>query len=248
MNGDTPIKTKTDSKPKPSRGRGRPRKTASNTEKVPQDFRSLLLDIKGEVSMVSEKQETCGEDLCILMDTKMNDFKESVGSELTTLKKDVKNSATLLTELQESQSVLNNKFEVLEGLKNDVTKTSNTLSKLEMSHTVMTKDIDDCKSKMISLEDKNCDIEINLIKQKRGVDQTSQVLSQQISDVEYGLAAHIETVKSNVEIEVAGAKQNQILLENKLANFSLEIQHQTDELNIKMRDLRGDFEQFKNVK
>ena len=242
--------------PKPSRGRGRPRKsstittptsTSKNTDQLPQDFRSLLLDIKCEVSTVNEKQETCKNDLCTLMDTKMNDFKNSVGDELTTLKTDVKNSAALLTVLQESQSALSTKIEVFEGLKNDVTKNSNTLTKLELSNSTLNDDIDVCKNKMVFLEDKTCDLEIDLVKQKRGVDQVSQTLSQQINDVEYGLAAHIETVKGNVEKELGGAKQSQILLENKLANFTAEIQYQNNELNNKIRDLRGDFEQLKTL-
>ena len=68
-----------------------------------------------------------------------------------------------------------------------------------------------------------------------------------MSDVEYGLATHIQVVKGNMEEELSGAKKNQILMENKLANFTSEIQLQNDEMNKKILNLQNDFEQLKTL-
>ena len=101
--------------------------------------------------------------------------------------------------------------------------------------------------RVVTLEDKVCDSEVDLLRQKREFDKSNQAVSQQISDVEFGLAAHIETVKNNVERELVGAKQSHISLENKLTNFTIDLQNQNKELNNKMDDLRGDFEQLKTL-
>ena len=257
-NVQTTNKNKTKPNPKPSRGRGRPRKTVIsnvtptgketvNTEQIPQDFRSLLMEIKDEVSTVSEKQEACREDLSILMNTKMNDFKESLGKEIKNVKENIKTTTTLLSDLKESQILLGNKFENAEKMKTEVEKNSLSLSELKYSHVTLNAKEQTCDEKMITLEDKTCDLEIDIIRQKKGVDQVNQSLSQHIAEVEYGLAAHIETVKNNVEAELGGAKQIQMSHENRLANFTLEIKNQKDELKNKLKYLQGDLEQIKTL-
>ena len=72
-------------------------------------------------------------------------------------------------------------------------------------------------------------------------------MSGHIQDVEYGLAAHVETVKCNMEKELVGAKQNQILLENKLSEFTNELDDQNSNLNENIQELHEDFEQLKTV-
>ena len=263
---DTEMKKKSIPKPKPkpnpkpSRGRGRPRKlpppspspspifsSPSSSDQIPKDFRRLLLDIKGEVALVNEKQESCSEDLCTLMDVKMNDFKHSLGNELNNVKDNIKNNTALLSDLQESQTSLKTKLEIFDNLKTDVSKISIGLSNLESIQTVVDKKMANVDERVISLEDRACDIEVNLIKQRKEVDKSNQLTSQQISDLEFGLAAHIETVKNNVERELVGAKQSHISIENKLTNFTIDLQNQNRELNNKMNDLRGDFEQLKTL-
>ena len=255
------LQAKPNMKPKqqqPTRGRGRPRKSASTSgasqapvtkkaPQVPQDFRTLLLEIKEEVSTVSDKQESCSEDLCTLMDTKMTDLKESLGGEMKVVKDQVRNNSTLLSELQNAQVMISNKIEAVNSIKDDVTLNTNTLSEVQISHAASVQKVENLDEKIVTLEDRTSDMEVDIIRQKKGIDQVNLNLSQQISDIEYGLAAHVEKVKNNVEIEMAGAKHSQVLIENKLTNFTIEIQNQNAELNTKMRDLRGDFERLKTL-
>ena len=172
-----------------------------------------MLEIKEEVSTVSGKQETCSEDLCTLMDTKMTDIKISLGGEMKIVKDKIKSNTTLLSELQKAQVLLNGKVETVNNLGDNITQNANTLLELKHSHETSIKNTESLDERMVTLEDKTSDIEVDIIKQKRGVDQVNQNLSQHISDVEYGLATHIEKVKNNVEIEIAGAKQSQISVE-----------------------------------
>ena len=59
-------------------------------------------------------------------------------------------------------------------------------------------------------------------------------MSTHVTEVEHDLAHHIGVVKSNMEEEVSVTKQNQKLIENKLANFTEEIAHQNSNLNTKI--------------
>ena len=218
-----------------------------NIEQVPQDFRSLLMEIKGEVSTVNIKQEACKEDLKMLMNVQMNDFKENLGNEIKNVKEKIETTTAILSDLQESQVLLRGKIENVKKMEMKVEKNSVSVTELKCTSEMLNTRIQTCDEKMITLRDITCDLEIDMIKQKKGVDQANQALSQQISEVEHSLAAHIETVKNNVEAELGGAKQIQMSLENRLANFTLEIKNQNDDLKNKMENLQGDLEQLKEI-
>ena len=243
---------------KTTRGRGRPRKQATEKEKgkeqVPKDIQSLFLDIKDDISDVNvqindiKKQQVNNRDeLCNLLDSKLNDVKQTVGLDLSGIKEKVNQNESLLNRMQTTQTQFQGKMSVLEGLEKDVSSNSKSISDMSNEQNLMGKNVEDINVKLVSVQDKTCDIELSIIKQNRAHEQTNWEISGHIQDVEYGLAAHVETVKSNMEKELVGAKQNQILLENKLANFTDELDQQNSQLNEKIKELRNDFEQLKTV-
>ena len=218
-----------------------------------QELRSLLMDIKGEINDVNEQmsevkktQEKVTEGFSNV-DTKMNEVKASIGAELGNVKINVVKNEALLTKVQNSQSQLEGKLDSVNNLKDEVVKNSNLLSNMKEAQKSYDSQMDTVNQKMVSLNDKTCDLEIDMLKQRRCNDQANQNMTTQISDIEYGLAAHIEVIKGNMEKEIAGSKQNQIRLEDKFQSFTSELSTQNENLNSKIQTLRKDFEQLKTL-
>ena len=136
---------------------------------------------------------------------------------------------------------------VLASLENDVQQNKCKLSGIEASQ-------DDTKSKVGNLDEKLSELrqitegmELEVIRQKKNHNKLSLSVSTHVSEVEHDLAQHIETIKTNMEEEVSETKQNQKQIENKLANFTVEISEQNTNLNIKIQDLQKDFEHLKTI-
>ena len=206
--------------PKVTRGRGRPKKNKVESKKnvdtneSPQDLRSLLMEIKGEVNDVNEQisdvkktQELSTNGFSNIMNVKMNEVKESIEVKISDVKEDMGKNEALLTKMQVSQSLLEGKLDTLNNLKNNVVKNSDILSNLQEAQKNNNCQFETVNQKLVDLNDKSCDIEVDILRQKRYVDETNQDLSKKLYDVEYGLAAHIEVIKENMEAEVAGTKK-----------------------------------------
>ena len=100
---------------------------------------------------------------------------------------------------------------------------------------------------MVNVNDRTCDLEVEILRQRKCNQKEIQTVPNQITDMEYELATHIETVKSNMESELEGINRNQKSLENKLSEFTEEMQNQNMEMNNKIQNLREDFHQLKTV-
>ena len=210
------------------------------------------MEIKGEVNDVNEQisdvkktQETATNGFSNIIDVKMSEVKDSIEVKMTSVKENMGKNEALLTKMQVSQSQLESKLDTLNTLRNDVEANTNILSNVSETQKAFDIQLNSIDQKLVTLNDKSCDIEINVIKQKRCTDQTIQNLSKEMHDMEYGLAAHIEVIKGNMEKELTGAKENQIFLETKLSDFTNELDHQNQNLNLKIQTLRSDFEQLK---
>ena len=231
----------------------------------PQDLFGVLIEIKNELGEVKEKQESCHDDLCEIMDTKMSDFKQSLGIEINSIKQNVGKNTTVLTHLQtdledqlrvseSTKAEVNlNKTEISD-LKNDVmqNKTEIEQSKTMLADLKVSQDTAQCKVenldvKLTELRQQTDGIELEVIRQKKNHNKLSLSMSTHVSEVEHDLAHHIDVVKTNMEEEVSVTKQNQRLLENKLANFTEEIIDQNSNLNEKIHHLQKDFEQLKTL-
>ena len=219
-----------------------------------EDIQSLLLGIKGDISDVNiqindlkQQQVTSIDKFCNLLDSKLNDVKHTVGLDLSGIKDKVGHNESLLDKMQATQNQLNEKVSTLEGFKHKASTNSKSLSEMSVEFESMSNNVEILNGKMVSMQDKSCDIELSVIKQNRAHEQINWEMSGHIQDVEYGLASHIETVKGNMEKELVGAKQNQILLENKLSCFTQELDQQNSNLNKRMQELRTDFEQLKTI-
>ena len=263
-NPDSKNKTSRTSKPaatlKTTRGRGRPRKQdtgkekekGKNKEQVPKDIQSLFFDIKGDISDVNVQindmkiqQVNSKEEFCNLLDSKLTEVKQTVGLELSGIKDKVGQNECMLDQMKTAQAQMENKVSVLEDLQNNVSTNSNFISNISNEQKTIRKNVELINGKVVSMQDKTCDLELSIVKQNRAHEQVNWEMSGHIQDVEYGLAAHIETIKGNMEKELVGAKQNQIFLENKLSDFTNEIDQQNSNLNEKIQELRNDFEQLK---
>ena len=268
----------------PPRGRGRPRKNldpnaASSKQKSQvsvsakqdstptgsKDLFRVLVEIKNELGEVKIKQEACKDDLCEVMDTKMSDFKQSLGIEINNVKKNVEENTTALTKLQtvfdEQQNAftgIKNDFEqsknVMSELKNEVSQNKigveqngTVLSNLETSQVATQSKVENLDVQLTELRQLTDGMELEVIRQKKNQNISSLSMSTQLCEVEQDLAHHIETIKTNMEDEVSEAKKNQKLLENKLANFTDEIDHQNSTLNGKIQDLQKNFEQLRTL-
>ena len=90
-------------------------------------------------------------------------------------------------------------------------------------------------------------MEFEVIRQKKNQNKMSLSIHAQVSEIEHDLVQHIETIKTNMEEEVSGTKQNQTLNENKLANFTEEIVYRNSNLNVQIQDLQKEFKQLKTL-
>ena len=214
--------------------RGRPKKQTKNEEHDHTDIHQLLREINDAQSR----------QICTLIDNKITDLKSSIGIEIQNVKENVKTNTTAISNLQSSQKSVDSK---IGNLEKDIEKHSNILSNFEHSQSTLVSRIETLDGNLVSLNEKTCDLDSKLdsTKQDHESEQANRALSQQIVDVEYGLAAHIETIKGNMEEELSGAKQNQIYLENRLMDLTTEIHHQNIEMNAKIQNLKNDFEQLK---
>ena len=214
--------------------RGRPKKQSKNEEHDPTDFHKLLREIS----------DTQSRQICTLIDDKITDLKSSIGIEIHNVKENVQKNTTAVSNLQSYQKSVDSK---VGNLEKDIRKHSTILSNFEHSQSTLVSRIETLDGNLISLNEKTCDLDRKLdsIKQDHESEQTNRALSQQVLDVEHGLAAHIETIKGNMEEELSGAKQNQIYLENRLMDFTTEIHHQNIEMNANIQSLKNDFDQLK---
>ena len=257
------------------RGRGRPRKNqgtkTSISKQKPQepkiqnssqnkspDIFGVLLEIKNELGEVKEKQESCHDNLCDVMDTKLSDFKQSLGLEINNVKENVGKNTNVLTHLQaefedQLKSFVGVKTDVelnknvSESLKNDVELNKCKLSDIEASQDDTKNKVGNLNQKLSELRQLTEGIELEVIRQKKNHNKLSLSVSTHVSEVEHELAQHIETIKTNMEEEVYETNQNQKLFENKLANFTVEITEQNTNLNVKIQDLQKDFEHLKTI-
>ena len=157
------------------------------------------------------------------------------------LEKNVK----VLNQLQRSQITITEKLDTFDILKAEVENQSEKLADLGRTTSLLNIDLKSLDDKMVNVIDKTCDIEVEMLKQKKCFQNDIQAVSNQAVDVEYELASHIETVKNNMEMELRSTNQNQFLLENKLSDFTREIQKQNAEMNNKIQNLRDDFQHLK---
>ena len=166
---------------------------------------------------------------------KMKDLKSSLGVEINNIKYNAENDSKLVSDINvallstdEKVSTLTNKASVVE-------------SKLSQHNHCIHK-IDD---KLVTLEDKSEVLEEELLKLKCTSDQSNVALTDMVTNVEHELVSHLETIKLNIEKEISSSKENQIHVENRLTEFTKEIDSQTVEMNHKIQELKSDFENLK---
>ena len=143
---------------------------------------------------------------------------------------------------------------VLADLKNYVTQSDanieqnkTVLSNLKASQNTVQDKVGNLDVQITELRQLTEGMELEVIRQKKNQNNASLSISAQVSEVEHDLAQHIETIKTNMEEEVSVTKQNQKLIENKLANFTEEIVYQNSNLNVKIQVLQKEFEQLKTL-
>ena len=118
------------------------------------------------------------------------------------------------------------------------------LSALKNIHASYDSKLDSLIQKMVSLEDQSCDFELDALRQKRKQELANREMIDHLSHIENDVVSHVETIKGNMEKELSGAKHNQILLENKLADITADIDLQNGNMNTKIQELRNDFKQL----
>ena len=167
----------------------------------------------------------------------MKDLKSSLGIEINNIKRSSETNSKLVSDInaslistEENVSMLTCKSNVLEG------KLTN------QNHCIH--QIDD---KIVTLEDKSNVLEEEFLNLKYTTDQAALSLSDMVTNVEHELVSHLETIKLNVEKEISSSKQNQIHVENRLLDFTKEIDLQTTEMNNKIQELKSDFENLKSL-
>ena len=119
------------------------------------------------------------------------------------------------------------------------------LSDLKNIHASYDSKLDSLTQKMVSLEDQSCDFELDALRQKQEL--ANREMIDHLSHTENDVISHVETIKGNMEKELSGAKHNQILLGNKLADITADIDLQNGNMNTKIQELRNDFEQLKTL-
>ena len=210
-----------------------------DTQFKSQDIYGVLIDIKNELGEVKDKQETCHGNLC--------DVKQSLGVEIGLVKEKMGKNANLLVQLQASNDALDVKFQALENIKTVVDINQTVTAELKEKQNVVSSKVDELNEKVDKIQELSDGIELEIFRQKKNQTRLSQSVNEHVSEIENELVSHVEVVKSNMKGEVTVVKQTQKQLEDKLANFTEEIVFQNSNLNVKIHDLRKDFEQLKTL-
>ena len=159
----------------------------------------------------------------------------------------LKSSVGIKTDIEMNKKVITSLKSEVKQNTTDVEQCKNMLSNLKTSQEATQSKMGNLDEKLTELRQLTEGMELEVIRQKKNHNKLSQSMSSHVFEVEHDLAHHIETVKCNMEEEVSVAKQNQKLIENKLANFTEEIAHQNSNLNMKIHDLQKDFDQLKTI-
>ena len=194
------------------------------------DIYELLLEIKG-------KQETSDVKFESVIENKMKDLKSSLGVEINNIKFNSENNLKLVSDLNVARISTDEKVSTVAYNLGVVDK---QLSQQKQCINV----IDD---KIVTLEDKSNVLEGEFLKLKCATDKSSNSLTDMIINVEHKLVSHLETIKLNVEKEISSSKQDQIHVENRLNDFTTEIDSQTTEMNNKIQELKSDFQNLKTL-
>ena len=91
------------------------------------------------------------------------------------------------------------------------------------------------------------ELENDLSACKGATDTLVTELNEHISKVETSLASDIESVKSNVELEIAEERQYQLQLENRMGDMASSINSENQRLTQDMDSLKVQFEQLKTL-
>ena len=167
----------------------------------------------------------------------MKDLKSSLGVEISSIKTISETNSNLVANVSVALVSTNEKVSTLSS--------KSMVSERQLSqHFQCINEIDD---KVVTLEDKSDVLENELQKLKCVTEQTNLSLNDMVSNVEHELVSHLETIKLNVEKEIFDSKQNQIHVENRLSDFTKEIDYQTVEINSKIQELKSDFENLKTL-
>ena len=204
-------------------------------------------DVNEQISDVKKTQMEAHDGFSNNIETKMNEVKKSIGVEILGVKEEMEKNEALLTKVQSLHSQLEEKIDSLSSIKGEVSQNTNILSEISKAQKLQEDKMETVNQQIVTLNDKTCDIEIDMLKQKRSNDQENIKITTQITEVEYGLAAHIEVIKGNMEKELTGTKLNQVSLENKIQNFTSEQNLQNDNINTKIQTIRNDFSNSKLV-
>ena len=112
------------------------------------------------------------------------------------------------------------------------------VTKIQCNQVLNEEKIEDIESRTAKLEDE-------IVRHKRGYDEVNDKCAERVSQVEYELAADIETVKNNIEEQMAYERQIQMQLENKFANFTRELEVENSKMKENMKELKQDLESLK---
>ena len=88
-------------------------------------------------------------------------------------------------------------------------------------------------------------IEGELCTQTSKLELIEEKCGDRVSQVEYEFAADIETVKNNIEEQMAYERQIQMQLENRFANFTEEIEVENIKMKENLKELQNDLENLK---
>ena len=160
--------------------------------------------------MVKGKQESCHDDLCEVMDTKMSDFKQSLGFEYNNVKEKVGKNTVVITHLQadleqQLKSFEGNKYDVelnkemVNGLKSHVSQNKTeieqnrtALSDLKASPNAIQSKVGNIDEKLTEFFQLSEGMELEVIKQKKNHNKLSLSMSTHVTEVEHDLVQHIE--------------------------------------------------------
>ena len=101
--------------------------------------------------------------------------------------------------------------------------------------------------KLSNLEVRTSKIEGELGNQNSEREQLEEKLIDRVAQTEYELAADIETVKNNIEEQMAYEKQIQMQLENRFANFTKELESENIKMKDSLRELKTNLENLKMI-
>ena len=101
------------------------------------------------------------------------------------------------------------------------------------------------EDKIVNLELRTSKLEIDLGNEKLNCNLLEEKIADRVSQAEYELAADIETIKNNIEEQMAYERQIQMQLENRSANFTKELESQNLKMKENLRELKSDLENIK---